>query len=286
MDLQTIARAQTSYPISTVRNDRQLVQSLQSSLNVMGFAAGAVDGNWTTATDNAFKAFAREYGFRPDEISPRAARFIISSVGVVATPTPAPAPTPRPVPAPVPVPVPVPIPQPSANVLSEALRFTLKWEGGYVNNPYDIGGETNKGITAATYATYRRRKGLSNQSVRYITDAEVDEIYRDMYWSPSQSGLMTRALAIVHFDTAVNFGVGGSTIFLQETLGVRADGVFGAGTRSALDRANTSATARRYVQGRINYRHQRVRESPSQQVFLQGWLNRDNDLSRYIANIP
>jgi peptidoglycan hydrolase-like protein with peptidoglycan-binding domain len=285
MDLQTIARSQTSYPISTARNDRQLVQSIQASLNVMGFPAGTVDGIWDQETDNAYKAFSREYGFRPDEVSPRAARFIISSVGVIAVPTPSPAPTPRPVPVPVPIPRPTPTPQPQTDVLGEALRFTLKWEGGYVNDPYDPGGETNKGVTIATYNSYRSRKGLSRQSVRYITDAEVYEIYRDMYWAPSQSNLMTRALAIVHFDTAVNFGVGGATIFLQETLGLRADGVFGNMTRDALSRANSAATARKYVQGRINYRYQRVRENPTQERFLQGWLNRDNDLSRYIANM-
>ncbi|MGB3519609.1 MAG: glycosyl hydrolase 108 family protein, partial [Elainellaceae cyanobacterium] len=149
----------------------------------------------------------------------------------------------------------------------------------------DIGGATNKGVTTGTYNEYRRRKGLPTQSVRLITQAEVEDIYRSMYWTPSNSQLMVRPLAIVHFDTAVNFGVGGSTLFLQETLGVPADGGFGPITRSALDRSNTSATARRYVQSRIDYRYLRVRQNPSQSVFLNGWLNRDNDLMNYISRM-
>jgi lysozyme family protein len=32
-----------------------------------------------------------------------------------------------------------------------ALFITLRFEGGYVNNPSDPGGETNKGITMATF---------------------------------------------------------------------------------------------------------------------------------------
>ena len=35
--------------------------------------------------------------------------------------------------------------------------FILSWEGGYVNDPDDVGGATNKGITIATW----RLHGLS-----------------------------------------------------------------------------------------------------------------------------
>jgi len=278
MDLQAIARGQTTYPISTVQQNRALVQSLQLSLNKMGFSSGSADGIWGSQTGAAYRSFADYYGFRADELSPKAAYFIISSVGVQL---PAPAPTPAP---PRPTPTPAPAPQ-ASNIFNEGLRFSLRWEGGYVNNPADYGGETNKGVTTATYQSYRRRKGLSAQSVRHITDAEVHEIYRDMYWKPAQCELMVRPLAIVHLDTAINFGVGGATEFLQETLGVGVDGSFGPMTRNALSRANTATTARRYCQARIDYRYRRVSQDPSQRVFLQGWLNRDNDLLRYISNM-
>lgn len=288
MDLQTIAKGQTIYPISAIRTDRALIQSVQMALNQMGFTVGRADGVWGQGTDTAFQAFTQRYGFKAGELSPKVARFIISSVGVpvpVATPAPAPRPAPTPVP-PRPTPTPTPTPQPSGNFFEEALRFSLRWEGGYVNHPNDIGGETNKGVTTGTYASYRRRKGLPSQSVRYITDAEVREIYREMYWQPANCDLKTRALAIVHFDTAVNFGVRGSTMFLQEVLGLTVDGSYGPMTRTALSRANTTATARRYCQARIDYRYRRVSQDNSQRVFLAGWLNRDNDLMRYISNIP
>lgn len=287
MDLQAIARGQATYPINSVQQDRALVQSLQLSLNKMGFSAGSADGIWGSQTGSAYRSFADYYGFRADELSPKAAYFIVSSVGVqVSTPTPTPAP-PRPSPTPTPsrpAPTPTPAPQ-TGNIFSEGLRFSLRWEGGYVNNPSDYGGETNKGVTTATYQSYRRRKGLGAQSVRHITDAEVHEIYRDMYWKPAQCELMVRPLAIVHLDTAINFGVGGATEFLQETLGIGVDGSFGPATRNALSRGNTAATARRYCQARIDYRYRRVSQDPSQRVFLQGWLNRDNDLLRYISNM-
>jgi len=287
MNLQAIASGQATYPISAIRNNRDLIQSVQIALNRMGFNAGRVDGVWNETTDTAFQSFVSRYGFKPGEISPQVARFIISSSGI-STPPPTPTPVPtNPVPVPTPVPrPPTPVPTPSSSaVFNEALRFTLQWEGGYVNHPADIGGETNKGITARTYSSYRQRKGLPLKSVRDITDTEVQEIYRDQYWTSANCDLNVRPLAIVHFDTAVNFGVRGATEFLQEVLGVTIDGVYGSMTRAALAKANTSATAKRYCQARIDYRYRRVSRDPSQRVFLTGWLNRDNALLRYIAGM-
>ncbi len=37
------------------------------------------------------------------------------------------------------------------NKIDKALAFTLKWEGGYVDNPLDMGGITNYGISQRHY---------------------------------------------------------------------------------------------------------------------------------------
>jgi lysozyme family protein len=285
MNLQAIAKEKITYPIGSIAQNPDLVKSIQSALNTMGFAVGTADGKWGAGTETAYKSFAKQYGFKTDELSPRVAKFIISSAGLQPTgggsrPTPPVNNGPTRPPQPT---------EPSNNRqnpdLQEALKFTLQWEGGYVDHPNDPGGATNKGVTTATYNEYLWAKGRAKQHVRNITDAEVQEIYRDLYWKPSQSAAMTRPLAIVHFDTAVNFGVGGAVIFLQEVLGVGADGVFGAKTKAALDKANNYSTAKRYCQARIDYRYQRVDENPTQKAFLQGWLNRDNDLMRFIATM-
>lgn len=166
-----------------------------------------------------------------------------------------------------------------------ALQFTLKWEGGY--SPNDVGGVVNRGITQATYDTYRQSKNLSIQTVSKITEAEVEEAYFELFWKPCKADLMCLPLAIVHFDTAVNFGVTGSTEFLQEALGgVPVDGEFGPKTMAALQQANNLETAKRYCQRRLDYRQQRVKTSPSHKIFLEGWLNRDKDLLRFISQLP
>lgn len=166
-----------------------------------------------------------------------------------------------------------------------ALKFTLKWEGD-TGHPLDLGGVVQYGITQATFDTYLRRQGLPWKSVVEITSEEVEQVYFEMYWKPSKADLMVLPLAVVHFDTAVNFSVRGSVEFLQEAIGGLAiDGRFGPNTRAALEQNNNFETAQRYCQARINYRYQRVQTGPSQEIFLEGWLRRDRDLLNCISQL-
>ncbi len=166
-----------------------------------------------------------------------------------------------------------------------ALQFTLNWERG-AGHPEDIGGVVQHGITQATYDAYLRRNNLPLKSVREITPAEVEPIYDQMYWTPSHANLMILPLAVVHFDTAVNFSVRASIEFLQEALGgLVIDGDFGLNTRSKLEDNNTLETAQRYCQARMDYRYYRVETNPTQKIFLEGWLKRDHDLLRYISEL-
>ena len=166
-----------------------------------------------------------------------------------------------------------------------ALQLTLKWEGG-AGHPQDLGGTIQYGITQATFDAYRRRLGLPPKSVLDITPDEVEQVYLQMYWKPSASDLMVLPLAVVHFDTAVNFSVRASVEFLQEAIGgLAVDGRFGPQTQAALEANNNFSTAQRYCQARIDYRHQRVQASPSQEIFLEGWLRRDRNLLDYISQL-
>lgn len=173
----------------------------------------------------------------------------------------------------------------SPDPFKTALQFTLKWEGG-AGDPNDLAGVVNRGISQDNYDTYRQQKNLSKQSVNKITEPEVEELYHEMFWKPSKAELMCLPLAIVHFDTAVNFSVRGSIEFLQEALSLKdPDGRFGPKTAAALEKQNNVETAKRYCQDRIDYRRQRVKKNPSQQRYLDGWLRRDNDLLKYISQL-
>ena len=100
------------------------------------------------------------------------------------------------------------------------LKFILEREGGYVNDPSDLGGETNKGITAATYNSYRMSKGLKKQSVKYISDKEIKDIYYNRYYKASGADKINNPiLASYVFDTAVNMGVSRAVSFLKQSNG-------------------------------------------------------------------
>lgn len=173
----------------------------------------------------------------------------------------------------------------SLDDFQKALKFTLKWEGGH-GSPHDLGGVVYQGITQATYENYCRKKGLSLQAVSKISHDEVENLYYEMYWLASHADMMELPLAMVHFDTAVNFSVRASIEFLQETLGgVDVDGIWGRQTSGALELQNNLATAKRYCQSRIDYRYGRVEANSSQKIFLEGWLKRDKDLLNYVKEL-
>ena len=168
---------------------------------------------------------------------------------------------------------------------SQALAFTLKEEGGYVDDPADRGGATNRGITQATYDTYRHHKGLPAHGVRDIEDLEAADIYQAMYWSPAHCAELEARLGICHFDWAVNHGVHGAVATLQQALGVSPDGIFGPATRVALGSKPPEQTITNYLAIRRRWYMDRVNAEPDQAKFLAGWLGRVDRLESYLENL-
>lgn len=103
-----------------------------------------------------------------------------------------------------------------------AMEFVKSWEGGYVDNPNDPGGATNKGITLATYTRWRQAHGQpvpTKDDLRAISDDEAYSIYREWYWQESGADKLPWPLALAHFDTAVNAGPGRAAEMLGKSNG-------------------------------------------------------------------
>lgn len=161
---------------------------------------------------------------------------------------------------------------------SACLAFVLRWEGGYVNDPDDKGGATNKGITQAVYDEWRERKHYDKRSVKDIESGEVSQIYFEQYWKPTRCPSLDTPMTLIMFDSAVNHGVSRAIRFLQDMLGTKVDGHFGPQTMQAFDDMEqwhgTGHIARNYVDRRELFYRDIVQNNPKQEKFLKGWLNR------------
>jgi hypothetical protein len=91
------------------------------------------------------------------------------------------------------------------NAWEMAYKQAAKWEGSRcVHDP----GRTMRGVTQSTYNAYRKSKGLPQADVCGITEQEAKVIYYERYWLPSGASVLPAALAMTHYDMAINAGVG------------------------------------------------------------------------------
>lgn len=130
------------------------------------------------------------------------------------------------------------------------MTFVFKWEGGYVNDPIDPGGETNYGISKRSYP---------NIDIKNLTKQAAQMIYQTDYWNAINGDSLDPALACAALDTAINMGVGRAKQFL----------------------AKTSEWAQ-FIQLRKDYYNGLVASKPAMSKYLKGWLNRVNDLEKFI----
>ena len=179
------------------------------------------------------------------------------------------------------------------NLPEEYLRLVLKYEGGYVNDPLDKGGETNRGITIGTLNT-AKKQGIvpSDVTIRDLThDLEsVRKIYDINYYKKSKANLMSHPLAFAHFDASVNHGISWSSKFLQRALNkfganLVDDGIIGPKTLTALDDIMSNVYIYKIIDEYCNIRKSFydsiVTNNPSQKKFYNGWMNRLASVRKY-----
>ena len=175
------------------------------------------------------------------------------------------------------------------NAFDIAIAFTLKEEGGYVDDPRDSGGATLQGVTQGAYDTWRDIQHLPRRDVRGMTDAEKLAIYHDNYWLPGRCDRLPVVVAVAHFDWTVNHGVQGAIKTLQQTLGFTGDDVDGmAGPKTFMAMAEVTdslAFASAYTERRRQWYRDRVVAKPDQAAFLPGWLGRCDRLVSYCNGI-
>jgi lysozyme family protein len=184
------------------------------------------------------------------------------------------------------------------------IPFIRAAEGGYVNNPADLGGETNKGIT---YATWKQFFGDDHARFVAMSDADWGYIFKHGFWD-AINGDAIQSQAVADFLADWNWGSGvyarGYDLHINNVdygqYGVQkvlndmganlaVDGKIGPMSVAAINSADTATLLSGLQQNRSDYYNALVQAMPSQQQFYTGWMNRLNNLyaqvSTYINDI-
>jgi len=143
----------------------------------------------------------------------------------------------------------------------------LEHEGGYVNDPYDKGGETNFGIAKRWYP---------DVDIKSLTKSDAVNIYYNNYWKPSKADHLPNDLKATYFDMCVNMGQRQAVKILQQAINSRKmnkieeDGVIGEITIE-----NAGRISKRRLQAyRCLFYGRLVSEEPEQERFYFGWYKR------------
>lgn len=153
-------------------------------------------------------------------------------------------------------------------------------KSGFVDDPDDRGGATVLGVTLGTFKNYMVKKGKPNMTVNDLKKLSYEDwlsILKSMYWDRWKAdSINDQSVAEILVDWVWGSGKWGIVI-PQRILGVKEDGIVGPKTLEAVNSFDPPSFFQAVKSERIEFYHDIVKKTPSQQKFLNGWINRTND---------
>lgn len=137
----------------------------------------------------------------------------------------------------------------------------MRFEGDYVNDPEDPGGETKFGIS---------KRSHPDLDIKALTTDKAKEIYLTDYWMKCRCDQMPQPIAFVLFDSAVNQGPQTAVKLLQQALEIPADGIVGAITIGMTFKASPTLLIAEFIARRA-YQYALI---PTIHRFGLGWYRR------------
>lgn len=154
---------------------------------------------------------------------------------------------------------------------SQVIGVILGHEGGYNNDPDDLGGETKYGISKASYPYL---------DIPKLSLEEAKNIYYCDYWKPERyCEIADLSITIKLFSSAVNMGPRTAHRLIQQALRavetrVVEDGWLGSKTINAINIAEPISLLSALKSEAAGHYRVLVVRYPEQKKFLKGWLNR------------
>ena len=137
------------------------------------------------------------------------------------------------------------------------------------------------------------RLPITRQAIYDLTRDQAASLFRWQFWDKLKLGLIPLRPAVVLYDAAVNSGPAQSVKLAQRGYNrcvaygqpLVVDGIMGPATRAAMQLADTDKALTAMLDAREKFFQTIVANNPSQQVFLRGWINRVDDLRRYVRGL-
>ena len=150
----------------------------------------------------------------------------------------------------------------------DIIDVVIKHEGGYVNDPKDLGGETKYGITKRFYP---------DVDIKNLTVEDAKQIYYNDYWVKNKVPQMPDNLKHIYFDMCINQGKGTAVKVLQRAVNskggdLEVDGGLGPKTIEAINKYKPCDNRTRCY--RLKHYYDLVNKKPEQEKFLFGWFRR------------
>lgn len=182
---------------------------------------------------------------------------------------------------------------PSDSCFKKAILKTLRFEGGFVNDPKDPGGATNWGISIR----YLKARGdydgdgwldgdidhdgdIDVSDIKNMTVEEAVGLYKTGFWDKyhySEIGDCT--VAARAFDMTVNMGARNAGKILQRALNdtgcsLAVDGIVGPNTRKQINEVDADTLMAHIRLEQASYYLDLIKRHPSLEKFKNGWLKR------------
>jgi lysozyme family protein len=166
-------------------------------------------------------------------------------------------------------------------IFDKALKHTLEFEGGYVDDPDDPGGATNCGISLRFLILtgkiepydFDNDGDITPVDIKNLSKNQIATLYREYFWNPLYEELPER-LAIKLFDLSVNMGTKQATLLLQRVLGCRPyDGIYGPKTHRFATHTNKEVCTE-LVNSAARFYFNLADKRKASRKYLYGWLRR------------
>lgn len=168
--------------------------------------------------------------------------------------------------------------------IEKFIGFLFKWEGGLSNDPDDAGGLTNMGVTYKTWLTHgidlNKDGEIDEKDLALISRQDVVRlILKPHYWDQCGGDyIKNQAIANLIVDWYWCSGIV-ATRKVQRVLGVTCDGLVGRETLRAInEHPDTNGLFLAIRQARVDYLQRLCEIRPQNRKFLQGWMNRINEI--------